>query len=256
MRGKKKIAIITGATSGFGKIFAEFTDTQFRGIDEFWLVGRNQERMEQVCRRMNHRTRPFLYDLSRMEDLIKLKSVLEKENPSIKILVNAAGFGVTGHVSDQDENVLAEMVDVNCRALTWISRICIPYMADNSRIINFASVAAFMPQPSFAVYAATKAYVMCFTRALNCELRKKNIYALAVCPGPADTGFFATAERIGGKQAGAYKELFMAKPEQVVKKAIHDSVMKREVSVYSIPMQALRVITKIIPRKLIFGFLR
>ena len=150
----------------------------------------------------------------------------------------------------------AEMVDVNCRALTWISRICIPYMADNSRIINFASVAAFMPQPSFAVYAATKAYVMSFTRALNCELRKKNIYALAVCPGPADTGFFATAERIGGKQAGAYKELFMAKPEQVVKKAIHDSVMKREVSVYSIPMQALRVITKIIPRKLIFGFLR
>ena len=169
MRGKKKIAIITGATSGFGKIFAEFTDTQFRGIDEFWLVGRNQERMEQVCRRMNHRTRPFLYDLSRMEDLIKLKSVLEKENPSIKILVNAAGFGVTGHVSDQDENVLAEMVDVNCRALTWISRICIPYMADNSRIINFASVAAFMPQPSFAVYAATKAYVMSFTRALKKE---------------------------------------------------------------------------------------
>ena len=69
MRGKKKIAIITGATSGFGKIFAEFTDTQFRGIDEFWLIGRNQERMEQVCRRMNHRTRPFPYDLSRINKI-------------------------------------------------------------------------------------------------------------------------------------------------------------------------------------------
>ena len=253
MRGKKKIAIITGATSGFGKIFAEFTDTQFRGIDEFWLVGRNQERMEQVCRRMNHRTRPFLYDLSRMEDLIKLKSVLEKENPSIKILVNAAGFGVTGHVSDQDENVLAEMVDVNCRSVVEVSSLVLPYMKYRGRMIYMASAAAFLPQPGFAVYAASKAFVLSYVRALRAESREKQLRVTAVCPGAVKTEFFNRA--LTKKHLPAYKKLVMADPKKVIKKAWKDNEQNKEISVYGKAIKLTHLVTKILPHSLFLQFI-
>ena len=256
MAKRKKIAIVSGATSGFGKIFVELADKQFETLDEFWIIGRDASKLIDISNKISHRTRLIPYDLTKMFSLKKIAGFLKDEKPEIKFLVNSAGFGVTGHVEDQDEQVMADMINLNCRALTYMCRICIPYMANNSRIINFASVAAFMPQPSFAVYAASKAYVMSFSRALNCELKSKNIYVLAVCPGPANTNFFKTAEKCGGTEAGYYKNLFMVDAKPVVKKAIHDSIMKKEVSVYSIPMKCLHIITKLFPRKLIFSFLK
>lgn len=255
MKKRKKIAIVTGATSGFGKIFIKMADEQFPALDEFWLIGRNAGALIDLSNELTHKAKLIPYDLTKMSSLEKIRQLLEEEKPSVKFLVNSAGFGVVGHVENQNEDVLSDMINLNCRALTYLSRVCIPYMAKNSRIINFASVAAFMPQPSFAVYAATKAYVLSFTRALNCELRKKDISVLAVCPGPANTNFFSVAEKNSGQKAGSYKDLFMVEPEAVVKKAIRDSILKKEVSVYSVPMQALRILTKVVPRKLIFRFL-
>ncbi len=256
MAKRKRIAIITGATSGFGKIFTELADQQFKNVDEFWIIGRDASKLIDLSNKISHRTRLIPYDLTKMYSLKKIAGFIKEEKPLIKILVNSAGFGVTGHVEDQHVQMLTDMIDLNCRALTYMCRIALPYMSSNSRIINFASVAAFMPQPSFAVYAATKAYVMSFTRALNCELNSRKIYALAVCPGSANTNFFGTAENKGGIRAGSYKDLFMVEPKPVVKKAIHDSIMKKEVSVYSVPMKGLHVVTKIVPRKFIFRFLK
>ena len=252
----KKIAIVTGATSGFGKIFAELADERFQKLDEFWLIGRNQEKLTELSDRLQHKAKLLPYDLKDMDSLIKINRLLKQEQPVIKYLVNAAGFGIVGHVDRQKPEELAEMIDVNCRALTYLTRAALPFMAKNSRIMNFASVAAFMPQPSFAVYAATKAYVLSFTRALNQELKGRSIYALAVCPGPAATNFFDQAQHRGKEKAGAYKELFMVQPEPVVQKALRDSILKKEISVYSLPMKALHLLTKMIPRKLIFRFLK
>ncbi len=250
---RKQIAIITGATSGFGKIFTEVLDDQFSKLDELWLIGRRSDVLIDMSNELHHKTKLIPFDLKRSENLQRMKGILKKEKPAVKFLVNAAGFGLTGYMEEQQPEELAEMIDVNCRALTYLSRACLPYMARNSRVINFASVAAFMPQPRFAVYAATKAYVLSFTRALNCELREKGVYATAVCPGPARTKFFERAEKY--EQAGSYKELFMVEPEVVVEQALHDSIMKREVSVYGIPMKIMHVLTKVLPRKWIFSFL-
>lgn len=82
------------------------------------------------------------------------------------------------------------MVDVNCRALTAVTRLVLPYMSENSRILQFASAAAFLPQPRFAVYAATKSFVLSYSRALAMELKSRQIYVTAVCPGPVKTEFF------------------------------------------------------------------
>ena len=90
----------------------------------------------------------------------------------------------------------AKMIDVNVRALTELTTICLPYIQSGAKILQIASSAGFMPQPSFAVYSATKSYVISFSRALREELKKKKIAVTAVCPGPVDTPFFSGLENV------------------------------------------------------------
>ena len=117
-----------------------------------------------------------------------------------------------------------------------------------SRIICLSSGAAFVPQPGFAVYAASKAYVLSFARALGVE-QKGRIVVTAVCPGPVDTPFL---EKMGGKEnMPFYKKPFIADAEAVVEKALKDSERGREISVYGFSMKALRVVCKFIPRSLL-----
>ena len=141
------------------------------------------------------------------------------------------------------------MIDVNCKALTQITHMCIPYMRKNSRIIQLASSAAFLPQPNFAVYAATKSYVYSFSRALSRELSNRKIYVTSVCPGPVDTPFFDIAEKTG--KTLAIKKIAMANAEKVVEKAIRDSFHKKESSVYHPIIKFFEIITKIVPHKIL-----
>ena len=145
------------------------------------------------------------------------------------------------------------MIDVNCRALTSLTHDCIPFMAVNSRIINIASAGAFNPQPGFAVYCATKSYVLSFSRALRGELKDLGIYVTAVCPGPVNTPFFNKAERYG--TVYAFKKLFMADQKAVVSKAIDDSIRCKEISVYGRTMRAYRVLAKVVPHRFIIELL-
>lgn len=82
------------------------------------------------------------------------------------------------------------MINVNCKALTAVTYACLPYMPMGSRILMLASSAAFAPQPGFAVYAASKAYVLSFSRALRVECQEQGLTVTAGCPGPVDTEFF------------------------------------------------------------------
>lgn len=109
--------------------------------------------------------------------------------PQVKFLVNAAGFGKIGNVCDLPEKDQSGMVQVNCTALTAVTTMVLPFMPQNSRILQFASSAAFLPQPGFAVYAASKAYVLSYSRALNRELKGRKIFVTAICPGPVRTEF-------------------------------------------------------------------
>ena len=87
------------------------------------------------------------------------------------------------------------MIRLNCEALTNLTHRVIPFMRRGSRIIQLASSAAFVPQPDFAVYAASKAYVLSFSRAIGKELSDQGIYVTAVCPGPVRTPFFDIAKK-------------------------------------------------------------
>lgn len=246
-----KIAVVTGASSGMGRESVIQLWEHFRGFDEIWIIARRKERLDELDRQVGVPLRKFALDLTATEDREVLSRALDHRKPQVKFLVNAAGFGMIGQVEDLSLRDETDMVRLNCEALCAVTRMALPYMDGNSRIIQFASSAAFLPQPGFAIYAATKSFVLSYSRALNQELKAKRIYVTAVCPGPVKTEFFDIAETTG--VIPVYKKLVMANPKRVVSKAIRDSVACRQVSVYGLTMKAFMVLCKAVPHPLLLA---
>ena len=241
-----KIAIVTGASSGLGAAFVRRLDA-LGGLDEIWGVARRGERMEALAAELRTPMRPLALDLTRLESVETLRVLMRKEAPEVAVLVNAAGFGKFGTCADLTLQETCDMIDLNCRGLTEMTCTCLPWMHKGTRIINLASAAAFCPQAKFAVYAATKSYVLSFSRSLAAELKEKGIFVTAVCPGPVDTPFF----EVSGKLPGGMKEAVMADPVQVVKQALIDAKYKKEVSVYGTAMKGAEAATKVLPHGMI-----
>lgn len=249
----KKIAVVTGASSGMGREFVLQLDSFCPGLDEIWVMARREKRLERLAVQSAVPLRIFPGDITKKKIRRSLQEALQKEKPNLRVLVNAAGFGKAGTVEKtaaKEPSLQMDMIDLNCRALTGITEICLPFMRRGGRIINLASAAAFCPQPSFAVYAATKAYVLSFSRALAMELKKKQIYVTAVCPGPVKTEFF----QVSGNLTNPLKKLSAAEAPAVVRKALKDSLAKKQVSVYGITMKAARAGAKLLPHRLVMRF--
>lgn len=250
-RTGKNIIIITGASSGIGQEFAMQLDMLLYKTDEIWLIARRKERLLELKKLLDTPVRVIDMDVSVPRDMERLTRMLENEQPSIRLLVNSAGFGLIGEFCRLGIEEQLAMLDVNCKALTKLTYLSLPYMHKNSRIIQIASSAAFLPQKNFAIYAASKAYVLNFSRGLREELRSRQIWVTAVCPGPVETEFFEIAEK--GSSTLALKKMTMVSPQNVVKQALFDSYHRKAVSVYSLPIKAFHVITKVLPASLLLG---
>ena len=243
------IAIVTGASSGMGRYFSVMLPHFFTDLDEIWIIARRRSRLLKLKEKISIPVKVIPGDLLDNLTYEELSNNLKESKCTVKVLVNCAGYGKSGDFKDislDDNKVQSEMVQLNCTSLTRMTEVCIPYLSSGSRIINLASSAAFCPQPHFAVYAASKAYVLSFSRALGHEIKGKGIYVTSVCPGPVDTEFFNVS---GGVSLGV-KKLFMAKPEKVVSKAIKDSIKKKELSIYGAPMKISHIASKILPVRL------
>ncbi|MBO5241202.1 MAG: SDR family NAD(P)-dependent oxidoreductase [Lachnospiraceae bacterium] len=244
-----KIAVITGASSGMGQEFAVQINKKCLGLDEIWLIARRQDRLEELSGQLTLPARIFAMDLTDDPSYAELIYALETEKPQVRVMVNCAGYGKTGPFQEIGMEDTLGMIDLNCRALTKMTYLLLPYMPKRSYLIQVASVAGILPQPNFAVYAASKAYVLSLSRGLREELRGKGISVTAVCPGPVATDFFAIAEETGS--AFALKKYFVAKKEKVVALALKDAFAKKDMSVYGLSMKALRLLVKVVPQKMI-----
>lgn len=247
-----KIAIVTGASSGLGREFVRQITRLYKNLDEIWVVARRAERLEELKEKLPVYIRVFAGDME--EDLIykQVLNRLENQNPDVRMLVNAAGFGKMGTIEEiaaEDKKLQLRMIDLNCRGLTEMTLTCLPYMSKGSRIINVASAAAFCPQSGFAVYAATKSYVLSFSKGLGAEVRKKGIIVTAVCPGPVDTEFFDVA----GTNNSLMKKKVLSDAPSVVRKALIDARNRKSMSVYGIPMKAAQAATKLLPDHMILA---
>lgn len=250
----KSIIVITGASSGIGMEFALQIDAHLRKTDEIWLIARRKEKLIELSRRMRNNTRILSMDITKEGQLERLADTLEDNDCRIRMLVNCAGFGVIGDFAESHREDQAGMIRLNCEALTNITHCCLPYMCRNARIIQVASSAAFVPQPGFAVYAASKSYVNSFALGLREELKERRIYVTSVCPGPVDTAFFERAEANGSVLT--IKKWVMADVQNVVEKALRDACHKKAKSVYSFPIQGFEIICKMIPHGILLPMIK
>ena len=238
-----KIALITGASSGLGREFARQIPKLYQNLDEIWVVARRAERLNELEMELKVPVRILNQDYIYK----KLGIALGKSHANVRMRVNAAGYGKSGTFCEYGWKEETGMVDLNCRSLTRMTALCLPYMHCGSRIVNLSSAAAFGPQPGFAVYSATKAYVYSLSMALGRELKGSGIYVTAVCPGPVDTEFFDHT----GKEVASVKKKFRADAKDVVRKALIDSARGKKISVYGLSMKAAWVVSKIVPDSVI-----
>lgn len=249
-----RIGIITGASSGMGKEFVKLTMSEHLKLDEIWVIARRRDRLEAWQKHYTDQAfRVLALDLQKKEDLESLREELYKEKPEIALMIHCAGFGIMGRIDEIPVEEQLEMIDVNCRSMVELTTIFLPYMEMGGRMIYVASSAAFLPQPGFAVYSATKAFVLSFVRSLRVECRDKNYDITVVCPGAVKTEFFKRAAE--KKHLPAYKKMVMADPKKVVRKAWKDNLAGKEISVYGKPMKLFHTASKVLPHKVFLHFM-
>lgn len=251
----KHIAIITVASSGLGLEFVRQLDVRssvtradvgVHHIDEFWLVARNTAKLEAIAADLRTPARAVSADLSKQEDIDRIEADLGEANGVVTYLVNCAGFGRFGSWKDIANDDATAMIDLDARAVVALTRACLPHMERGSRIIEVASAAAFYPLPYMNVYAASKAFVLRYTRALRWELHGSGITVTALCPTWVKTGFEAQARK--SKDAHAVNHLLFAQnASTVVSRALFMNRMHAAVACCSIPSFCLRIIGKIVP---------
>jgi len=248
------IAVITGATSGIGREFCSLI-SQKEPLDQIWCIGRNEERLASLTSSAPNKIRCFSLDLGKLEDLKKLEQTFQAEkNLSICFLVNAAGTGRYGSFEKTALHELLETVRINCEALTAVTALCLPYMKADSHILQIGSAASFFPQPDFAVYSASKAYVTAFSKALAAELKRRRIRITTVCPGPVDTPFLVRSRE--GIKVPEYKKRGLADPHKVAKQALKDAGKGRTISIYGLKIKLLYFGSRILPVEFFTGITR
>lgn len=187
-----KTVLITGASSGIGKETAfEYAKNGY----DLVLVARRIERLESIKKEIEAKNKVkvsiFKVDLSKLDSAEVLYKSVKEKGLKIDVLINNAGFGINGKFIESDTNKENDMLLLNIVTLTKLTKLFTLDMVKNSKghIINIASTAAFQAVPNFSVYAATKSYVLNFSEAIAFELKDKNVYVTAICPGATQSEF-------------------------------------------------------------------
>lgn len=188
----KETVLITGASSGIGMGLAKLFAAD--GSD-LVLVARREDRLNELAEELKSEHGIEVHvlpkDLSKKTSPKEIFNHLKKEKIEIDVLVNNAGFGSRGTVSELDTDLQVDMVQVNAAALTHLTSLFLPGIIERGQggILNVGSLAGFQPGPNLAVYFATKAYVLSFTEALAEEISNPNIKVSCFAPGPVKTEF-------------------------------------------------------------------
>lgn len=188
-------ALITGASDGIGlelaKIFAQ------KKVN-LVLIARNEKKLTEAAEKfVQSGIHVTIYpkDLSVLENAEDIYNDLKNKNVTIDYLVNNAGFGLHGSLTETSWQCELEMINLNMVTLTYLTKMFASGMKENGSgsILNVASTGSFQPGPYMAVYCATKAYVLSLSEALNTELKGSGVVVSTLCPGVTDTGFHEIA---------------------------------------------------------------
>jgi short-subunit dehydrogenase len=197
-------ALITGASAGIGRELARQLSERAASLV---LVARRIDRLEEMRAELQQRN-PNLQIQIRSVDLADEASFdafcewIERERIAVDFLINNAGLGDAGTVATSEPGRVREMILVNVLALTHLTRRLLPLLIaqNQSAILNVSSSAGFLPLPTTAIYAATKAYVTSFSEALRAELLGTGVTVTTLCPGPVHTEFAKVARRASSRE--------------------------------------------------------
>lgn len=245
------IAIITGASSGIGREMAKILAREY----DLVLVARRKERLAIFCKEINQRNQrdgikykaeAFPCDVSNPKECRRLYEAYA--DAPVEVLINGAGLGGFGQISDIPEEQEMSMLDVNIRALHILTKLFIRDMIERKRgyILNIASSAAYMPgSPYMATYYASKSYVLSLTRSIAYEpdVRESGIYVGALCPGPVNTEFHTVAG-FRGKPGGM-------SPEKCAKYAIKMMKRRKQLIIPGLLIKFTYLGSKILPAGLL-----
>lgn len=244
------IAIVTGASSGMGREFVlQLSD--YVQVDEIWAIARRTDALEALKQEVSVPVRAISLDLLQEASFTAFAAMLEEEKPNVKLLVNAAGFGKFGayhKVSIEDD---CRMIDLNCKALLVMTRLCIPYMEKGGHILQLDSLSAFQPVPYITTYGATKSFVLSYSRSMNQELKAKGIRVMAMNPGWVKTEFFNHAFQTNGDgEVQFFNRLYEA--DEVVTTGLKDLYRsKKDYSIHGLPVQLQVLGVKIMPHSIV-----
>lgn len=193
MNIEKKTVLITGSSSGIGK---ELAFVYARNNFNLVLAARNITELNKIKIGLENKSSITVFcveiDLSEQNSAEKLYKIVKTKDLIIDILINNAGYGLNGNFIDLDINSQINMMTLNMITLTKLSHFFAKDMIKQSfgNIVNIASTASFQPISGFAVYAATKAFVLNFSEAFSQELKDTNVNITTICPGATKSNFF------------------------------------------------------------------
>ena len=244
-----KIAVVTGASSGMGKEFV-LQLPQYITVDEIWVIARREDALNALKAECSLPVRPVVLDLCQEQAFSDYAALLQKENPDVKLLVNAAGFGKFGASQNIPLDDELRMIDLNCKALVAMTRLTLPYMKPGSHILQLDSLSAFQPVPYITTYGATKSFVLSYSRAMNAELKNSGIRMMAMNPGWVKTEFFNHAFHTNSGEVQYFDRLYEAK--DVVATGLKDLYKtKKDVSIHGLPVRNQVRLVKLLPHSIV-----
>lgn len=228
----RKTVLITGASNGFGLEFAKlFAKDNYNLV----LVARSADRLKELGYSLQDEYQLqnlciVQSDLSRPESPQEIYDELKQKGIKVDVLVNNAGAGLHGFFHETELERELEIIQLNIASVVHLTKLFLQDMVarNEGKILNLASIVSFMPSPLMSVYAATKAFVLSFTEALQNELKDKNITVTALCPGASDTYFFKRADAENTRAANGP----LSSPEEVARDG-YNALMKGESRVVS-----------------------
>jgi len=247
MNTSRKIALVTGASSGIG---LEMSRQLASEGYELILVARSEEKLLAIARELGN-AKVIVADLAQPD---APRRVFDSAGP-VDVLINNAGYGVSGPFAETDLENELEMILVNVSALTALTKLFLrPMLARNGgHIVNVASTAAFLPGPLMAVYYATKAYVLSFSEAIADELRDTGVKVTALCPGPTETGFADLAGMTSSRLFSIAKPMSSRRVARYGVRAMHRGT---RVAIPGVANKLMTESLRVSPRRLVTAIVR
>lgn len=247
MQEKNKIALVTGASSGIGRDMAR--DLASRGYNLI-LVARDQQKLEELQKELEVEITTICMDLSDSENCKNLHKQVKEQFGNVDIVINNAGFGEFGFLTETNLEKEISLIDTNIKAVHILTKLFLTDMVKENKgyILNVASISGFLPGPLMAAYYSSKAYVLRLSQSVREELKKQksNVKISVLCPGPVKTNF----NNVAGVKFG----LNSLTSEYVAKYTINKMLHNKFLIIPGITIKLIAVASKFIPSVILSKF--